>query len=461
MREATARGPQIDLGEFERRLRAPAPAAAPAAKTDPLGELARLMQGGPEGLIDDPYSRVLGAPAAAPRGSAPQWPAPPEAAPQAGHADYDDAFAGGLRGSLDAHAPQVEAPRNLDMQWADQQNEAAGAAYAGYGYAEDLYAQRNAYAQPQPPHAASDWPQPGYSEYAYGPEDGDYDGAEDSEYRGFLGRFEFRPWHAVSAIALIGLVSIGWGFAHRSGVSGSREIATINAPEGPVKVAPAAEPEAKQEGAAILDRKEGSQVKGVVSHEEQAVDPKVAPRAVQLGNGPVDARHEPPALAPPEARRVKTVSVRPDGTLIRDDRAPSAAIDSPSARDHGSAKGATPVSPAKPATTPKTAAKPKVETAAAVDGAAAAAAPAKAVSAGTYSVQFGAAGSEAEARGLMTKVAGKYGSALGGRKPTFKPATVDGKAVYRVRVGGVSKESATAICEKVKTSGGSCFVAGN
>ena len=68
---------------------------------------------------------------------------------------------------------------------------------------------------------------------------------------------------------------------------------------------------------------------------------------------------------------------------------------------------------------------------------------------------------EADARALMKTVVGKYRSQLGGRKPTFKMATVNDKTVYRVRVGGVSKESANAICGKVKASGGSCFVAGN
>jgi hypothetical protein len=38
---------------------------------------------------------------------------------------------------------------------------------------------------------------------------------------------------------------------------------------------------------------------------------------------------------------------------------------------------------------------------------------------------------------------------------------VNDKTVYRVRVGAVSKESANAICSKVKATGGSCFVAGN
>ncbi len=56
----------------------------------------------------------------------------------------------------------------------------------------------------------------------------------------------------------------------------------------------------------------------------------------------------------------------------------------------------------------------------------------------------------------MKTVVGKYNSQLGGRKPTFKMATVNDKTVYRVRVGGVSKKSANAICGRVKASGGAC-----
>ena len=76
-------------------------------------------------------------------------------------------------------------------------------------------------------------------------------------------------------------------------------------------------------------------------------------------------------------------------------------------------------------------------------------------------MQFGATGSEADARALMKTVVEKYRAQLGGLKPTFKMATVNDKTVYRVRVAGMGKESANAICGKVKASGGTCFVAGN
>ena len=62
---------------------------------------------------------------------------------------------------------------------------------------------------------------------------------------------------------------------------------------------------------------------------------------------------------------------------------------------------------------------------------------------------------------MMNKVAGKYGSQLSGHRLGYHHAKVGDKTVYRVRVSGMNKEFAVAICEKVKASGGNCFVATN
>jgi cell division protein FtsN len=36
----------------------------------------------------------------------------------------------------------------------------------------------------------------------------------------------------------------------------------------------------------------------------------------------------------------------------------------------------------------------------------------------------------------------------------------DGRTVYRVRVGPMSKDEANGLCSRLKTAGGACFVAG-
>jgi cell division septation protein DedD len=78
---------------------------------------------------------------------------------------------------------------------------------------------------------------------------------------------------------------------------------------------------------------------------------------------------------------------------------------------------------------------------------------------GGFAVQLAAPGSEAEARITISRIQQRYGSALGGRQPTVRKATVGERDVYRVRVVGLSQTDANGLCERLKSSGGSCFVA--
>ncbi|QGM99214.1 SPOR domain-containing protein [Methylocystis parvus] len=427
MRESSVRGPAIDLSEFERRMRGgEAPKAAP--KADPLSELARLMQG--EQPEADPFGELLPDPRA-------QRAVPPPTPEWDAH----------LRGSYDA-APEV---RHHD------EPQRAHYAESDAAYQDQAYDDSQRYADQQYDPAYHGGAEGGWgddSQYL------DYGAEEEPEaQRGGVRKF-LRPWHAVAAVAVVAVGSIAWGFMHRNGGSGSKEIAIINAPEGPVKVKPTAE--ADQEapnanGAAVLDRKDPTPVKQIVTHQEQAVDPTVAPKVVKLGNGPVDAPHEPALGAQP--KKVKTVTVRPDGSRV-EDAAPPAMAKNAAPADPALAKGATPKPDARTATTPAAKPKPAPKVAAVEPPppAADAAAPASPAgsSTGGYAVQFGAANSEEEARTLLKTVSAKYGV-----KATFKPAKVGDKTVYRVRVAGVSKDSANAICNKVKAAGGNCFVAGN
>ncbi|MDJ0448356.1 SPOR domain-containing protein [Methylocystis sp. JR02] len=460
MRESSVRGPAIDLSEFERRMRAAETPQVAPPKTNPLSELARLMQG--ETAQADALNKILPDPRAAraappPPPQQPQWDAP-------------------LRGSLDAAPPVQPEPRHYEEahpHYAQHQgHEHQGHETQGHehqGYEQHQSYDAHAYAHGQQADQHYDAAYHGGAEGGW-PDDAEYldYGAEESPEtaRGGVGKY-LRPWHAVAAISVIAVASIGWGFLHRGGVGGSKEIAVINAPEGPVKVKPSAETEqetASDNGAAVLDRKDSTPVKQVVTHQEQAIDPTVAPKAVTLGNGPVDAPHEPALGSQPH--KVKTVTVRPDGSRVDEASVPPAVAKSANPvvvpLDPFQAKGATPKPETKTATTPapkpKPAPKPAPKVAAveppADAGETAAAAPA--TTSGGYAVQFGAANTEEEARTLLKTVSAKYGV-----RPTFKPAKVGDKTVYRVRVAGVSKESANAICNKVKASGGNCFVAGN
>ncbi len=443
MRETSVRGPAIDLGEFERRLRGAQ--QRPAQGDDLLGELARLVHG-EDPAAADPYSRIL-AESHDPRSQASD-----------------------LRGSYDA-APDVSAEAPYYPEPAVEQR-----LERAYSVGPDDHELPPSHEQQQGAHetvyygAETNWSED--SQYLdYGHDDGEYEAQYDGGWRSW-----FRPWHAVVAISLVAVLSIGFAFWHRSGSNASREIATIMAPEGPVKVKPSADTEATADtsGSVVLDRKEQAPVQQVVTNQEQAVDPSVTPKAAQLGNGPVDLPHEPPPVAA-APKRVKTVTVRPDGSRVDESALPPAVAvasrpapeASPAANAAGAATTtATPPSQAKPTATPPRTVKPKPTSPKAAESAEATAPDADAdqgdaPGAGGFAVQFGATGSEADARAMLKTVADKYRGQLGGRKPTFKMATVNDKTVYRVRVGGVSKEAANAICGKVKASGGACFVAGN
>jgi hypothetical protein len=93
---------------------------------------------------------------------------------------------------------------------------------------------------------------------------------------------------------------------------------------------------------------------------------------------------------------------------------------------------------------------------------AAPAAPTRTASVGAgFAVQVAAEGSEEAARTKFARMRGQHGAVLGAASPTIRSAEVNGRSVYRVRVGNMSREEAVSMCERLKASGGSCFVARN
>jgi len=217
--------------------------------------------------------------------------------------------------------------------------------------------------------------------------------------------------------------------------------------------------------------------------------------------------------------RVKTRSYRPDGTPIPNDHIPAAAIDNAAAapapakapaaavakastpKAQTPAKTTTRAAPAaKPVTTPTVvaakppvAAKPIVTAARDPDAptdltpatARPAAKPAKAAKpikiadaaedvapaqpaavsteagSGGFTVQLAAPGSEAEAKQTSSRLEQKFATELDGHHLATYKAVSNGKTVYRVRAGGMTREQATGLCDKLKASGGSCFIAKN
>jgi hypothetical protein len=470
---------EIDVTEFERRLRGPAPSAT---YEDPLAELARLVDG--KTLSDDdPFRELFAQPRPAPARRA--------AAPALGR---EHAFFADLRGSLDVHQ--------------------------GGDLPADVIAGRAPpVAAAEPAVAEAEYPDPA----AWADQDATY--ADELQPRAKRSR---RPLYAMGAIVCAGLVGIGASFAMRSKVPGAQELALVKAPAGPVKVQPQnpGGVDVPNQSASILDRTAGSSVTKVVSREEQPVDLEQQVkqmRVITLGgsrDGTVSAVNTqraaavpvppPPAASVsttnngfPEPKRVKTVSVRPDGSLLAADASPG--IEPPpapavrpaspvaSAETGSLPKSSTPKSTVRvAATTPRIDPPPAAAPVAGDQSVATTPAPAKpklaavkpkpepvkvasaedntapdttrapaAANGGGFAVQLSAPGSEKEALSISNRLGQKFANVLDGHQPSVVKADVGEKSIYRVRVGSLSREEANSLCGKIKAKGGDCFVAKN
>jgi hypothetical protein len=358
---------------------------------------------------------------------------------------------------------------------------------------------------------------------------------------------------AVSALALAGVAMIGAVFALRHGGAGfSKDAPFIAAAQGPTKVAPPTDQTVTTSGDAGATLLKGDAKSGpvkVVNSEEQPVDlnaqASVNNPPANSSAGTTDAAAlaatintplvAPPAAGPPQGinsefpdpKPVRTISLRPDGTPI----ASAPALDQP-ASEAPAATAPPAAAPSKPAEAqtkpaPKTTSDaagaaqpstPKIElptklsppksaarvavgktdttapagtTQAAGEPAQTDAAPAKpektakkpkaaqvadanettgsitqppvdataATTSGGWSVQLGAPKSEAEAQSAMTKLNSKYAAELNGSAIGVHKAQVNGETIYRLRVSGLTKADAAAMCAKLKGEGGQCFIA--
>ncbi len=475
----------IDLDDIERRLResidsVPVTALAKPSmpSNDPLAELARLVGDG-----QDPFNKIFA--------PAPGLSVPPPAARQALPLDPPPVS---LSPSYEAsEAPLVSYAPAVD----------AGPAYGGYqqpayGAEQDQY-QQGAQSQSQwanEPQAYSDT----------------YDFVEDQPQR------RSRAKLLIGAAVVIAAGGLAAALTMRGG-SSFGDAPTIMANSGPVKVQPAQPVEdASKPNISVLERGANTQRDSkVVQSEEQPVDLGTAARNASQRPARTGEAGAPVTLAPPppppvanslfaEPKRVKSVAVRPDGTII-DPNAPAAPVaPSVAAVAKPAEKPASPATPAgKPsdmaalvaasmgtgeptkAVTRVTDAKPApvapamplppqraggapmniVATAPAAPAPTApkAAAPAAApiatanATAGTYAVQLVGTTSSDEAKSALERVNTKYRSELGSHRPVIVKADDGGRTVYRVRVINMSNDDATRLCTKLKSSGATCFVA--
>jgi hypothetical protein len=82
---------------------------------------------------------------------------------------------------------------------------------------------------------------------------------------------------------------------------------------------------------------------------------------------------------------------------------------------------------------------------------------------GSYGVQFAAPTTEPAAHKASVSLRSRFAPELGGLQPTVRQTEVNGRKLYQVGIGGMSKAEAEALCLKLRTSGGeaACSVASN
>jgi len=346
----------------------------------------------------------------------------------------------------------------------------------------------------------------GKQPYFHETEEGDADflGEEKAAAGGKKRKFLMVACGLVGALALGGTLA----YAYKTSgtfLGGSDTPPIIEADSRPVKVAPET-PGGKEfphKNKLIYDRLSGedrTETEKLVSRQEDVIDEvqraltareapgtAAAPEApTNPGLTPNQGRAETPAVSPEDGpRKVKTLVVRPDGTIVRQAVPETPAPAAPSPAQPAPAK------PEPPAAAPRVAAAPvtRVEPEAAAPAAAAeqsgdatppptrkpretavasarptpapATPAAPAAQAGEYVVQVGARRSQTAALAGFADLQQKYPRILSGYRPIIQKADLGNKGTwYRLRIGPLETKTAAAdLCKKLKSAGmRSCLV---
>lgn len=344
----------------------------------------------------------------------------------------------------------------------------------------------------------------GKQPYFHETEEGDADflGEEQAASGGKKRKFLMVACGLVGALALGGTLA----YAYKTSgtfLGGSDTPPIIEADSRPVKVAPET-PGGKEfphKNKLIYDRLSGEdrpETEKLVSRQEDVVDevqraltaqeaPGTDAPATNRGFTANQGRAETPAVSPEDGpRKVKTLVVRPDGTIVRQavpetpaPAAPSIALpkpakpEPPAAAPRVAAAPVTRVEPETPAPAPAAAAeqsgdalppptrKPRETAVASARPTPAPAAAPAAAQAGEYVVQVGARRSQTAALAGFADLQQKYPRILSGYRPIIQKADLGNKGTwYRLRIGPLETKTAAAdLCKKLKSAGmRSCLV---
>lgn len=306
------------------------------------------------------------------------------------------------------------------------------------------------------------------------------------------------------AVAVLGVASL-YGYRAVFGKHHTGTPPTIRSGDAPNKVVPStAQASTDAVGQKqIYDRVGGGNEK-VVSREEQPADlnatrpsehvvnpPAMGPRpggSVSAFTAPAAEANRAPVLNPPssssginraagEPRRVHTVTVRSDGTIVPDSRhtVSTRAVSAPLALNPNSHTEARQEANREPPQAPERTAAPVRNVVpvqnndapwAGVRQPAPAARPQQVtnyVPANSYVVQVSSQKSEADAQASWQQLQSKYASVLGNQQVSFKRVDLgDRGTFYRAMVGPFSgRDQAYEMCQNLKAAGGECVVQRN
>lgn len=284
----------------------------------------------------------------------------------------------------------------------------------------------------------------------------------DSEPRGR------KLWAAVAVLALAVIGTAG-AYTYRSMVGTQEQKSpppVIRADTSPKKIASPTQQSSNEKQ--IQERVGGAGATGerLVSREEQPMTVKdpiaralvpepppalSAPGTTELSN----ARPAFPAQAgaASEPKKIRTVTIRPEGETGDTARSGAPAAAAPTAS--APARAARPAAPASPGE-PQSTAPPAAPARTAV------AAPPPRPTPSGYMVQISAQKSESDAQASFRAMQSKYPSVLGGRQAVITRKESSKGVYYGTQVGPFSgRDDAIQLCEALKASGGNCFVVKN
>jgi hypothetical protein len=274
---------------------------------------------------------------------------------------------------------------------------------------------------------------------------------------------------AVLGLAVVGTAS-AFGYRAFTSSSSGTQPPVIKADSTPAKVAPSPSSNDSQGTKLIYDRADKPQAERVVSREEQPIEmkepksagPKLVTTSAITTPGSHGAPSQPampyttasvaPGPAAAEPKKVKTIPIRPDGTL---------GTDTSGSRSPAPARAQAPA--AQPTDARASAGAPMRTASIPAPGAAGPAVTAPTPATGAYVVQLVSNKSEAEAQSAFKILQAKYPGVLGNRTALIRRVELGDKGTYyRAQVGPfASSDQANSLCDNLKAAGGQCIVQRN